>query len=215
MSNIPTASKPVSSLQANLVVGLLFAMFIVPNVYIIYLYKTGNMPDIGSTEKGIFFENKINLTQKQFISPNNDAWNTKSLNGKWAIVSFIDNHANKASLDRLFNTQQVLKTLTRYKGRSEHIVIITGEQPPSKDLKTVLSLRNDLFIAQNENQLSLQILAEKEFSSLKLSNLDDYIMILDPEGNLLMYYSAEHSPKAMLRDFKRLLKVSAAGYQSK
>lgn len=208
--------KPVSNRKAVFVVALLFSIFLVPYTYVMYLYKTGDMPEIGTTEKGTFLAPKINISdmplQMSQLSVTTENWKVESIKGQWGILNFVPNNCEKTCLDRLFNTQQVLKALTRYKGRSEQIAVITGNGSHSEELKTVIGLKDSLFVIHNGDELSQYILSSQGFSEVE--NLNDYIFIMDPEGSLLIYYSAQNEMKEMLRDLKRLLKVSAAGYHS-
>ncbi len=45
----------------------------------------------------------------------------------------------------------------------------------------------------------------------KLSELGEAVWIVDPNGNLVMRYSPELTPKQLLQDLKKLLKVSGIG----
>ena len=38
-----------------------------------------------------------------------------------------------------------------------------------------------------------------------------YVLLIDPNGNIMMYYSLEQSGKPMMRDLKHLLRISKIG----
>ncbi|EAR61364.1 hypothetical protein [Neptuniibacter caesariensis] len=66
-----------------------------------------------------------------------------------------------------------------------------------KERKRVLLLR----VAQEDTQL------EKE----RFQQLGSAVWIVDPNGNLVMRYSLDKQPKLILKDLKKLLKVSRIG----
>ena len=50
------------------------------------------------------------------------------------------------------------------------------------------------------------------FSARKApADSSDYIYLIDPNGNWLMYYTPEDEPGGMLKDLKKLLKLSGIG----
>jgi hypothetical protein len=52
---------------------------------------------------------------------------------------------------------------------------------------------------------------ENDLHSAKLSELGEGVWIVDPLGNLVIRYSLDEPPKQVLRDLRKLLKVSRIG----
>jgi cytochrome oxidase Cu insertion factor (SCO1/SenC/PrrC family) len=52
---------------------------------------------------------------------------------------------------------------------------------------------------------------QKKPSSVQLPQHENVIWLADPNGNLVLQYSLEQTPKDLLKDLKRLLKVSRIG----
>jgi len=63
-------------------------------------------------------------------------------------------------------------------------------------------------VVANRPQL-IQQLAKQLDASAALAQ--SYILVVDPIGNVMMYYHSDNSGKEMLEDLKRLLKVSHIG----
>jgi cytochrome oxidase Cu insertion factor (SCO1/SenC/PrrC family) len=52
---------------------------------------------------------------------------------------------------------------------------------------------------------------QNQLSSAQLPQQESAIWLADPNGNLVLQYSLEQTPKDLLKDLKRLLKVSRIG----
>lgn len=215
---------PVSKAKAFSVVAFMFALFLVPYLYILYVYKTGEMPSTGSTERGMFFKPFIDLNAHSLSTLDGQAWDVGHLEGKWVLANFADTTCENPCLDRIFNTQQAITTLTEYKGQVLQIVFLGNQLVLSDNLKTVLNLKKQKETTVDNpeqslfNALRAQIpdstsLSTSPSTSLSTS-LSEYIVIIDPKGQMLLFYSPEQSIQDILRDLKRLLKASAGGYSS-
>jgi cytochrome oxidase Cu insertion factor (SCO1/SenC/PrrC family) len=204
----PEVRKP-SNRKAFIVVSLMFAMFVVPYIYVLYIYKTGEIPIEGSTEKGVFFKPFIEMDNQSFTDINGEPWTTEKLNQKWAILNFADSDCEQKCLEGIFNTQQGISALTRNKGKVEQIILMHPQQSVSDDLNTIIGLKKNVHAIQNEELFVAVTEQMKVQGSLSL-----YRVIVDPEAKFLLFYTPENSLQEILRDIKRLLKASVTRYNS-
>ena len=188
----------------------MFAMFIVPNLYVLYIYKTGNLPTTSTTEKGIFFKPFIDLKNFQFsqLDSPEQLWHKEEIAGKWALLNIVDENCEQHCLERAFNTQQAITALTRYKGRVEQIILVHPSKINNEDLNTIVHLKDYV-----HGIVDVDLIAELR-SQIPQEYLSAYTVIVDPEGKLLLWYTPDQSLQDILRDIKRLLKSSTTGYSS-
>lgn len=206
-TNPTNAPKKISNTKALIVVSLMFAMFVVPYVYVLYIYKTGEIPTVNTTERGIFFNPFIDMKTEKYTDIYGKPWTTEQLQNKWAILDFADNDCATSCLDGIFNTQQAISALTRNKDKVEHIILMHPEQKVSEDLLTIISLKKNVHAIQNEN------LFEKVSTHMKLDeSLSQHRIIVDPEAKFLLFYTPDKSLTDILRDIKRLLTASEVRY---
>lgn len=206
--------KTVSRAKASIVVGLMFAMFLIPYFYVIYIYKTGEIPTVKTNEKGTFFKPFIKLSEHELLELNEENWSISKIEGKWVIMNFATRTCEQACLERIFNTEQAIVALTKDEGRVDQLVVINPELEISNDLKTIINLRK--YVYPVRNQSLFDAVAQQVFSSEENSDQDlsGYIAIVDPESQLLLWYSPDQSITEILRDIKRLLKSSVSSYSS-
>lgn len=195
--------------KAVLVIGLMFAMFIVPYIYILYVYKTGDIPTTKTTEKGVFFKPFVPMTAHNYTHLDEEkAWLPESLENKWAILSIAGKQCEQNCLEHIFNAQQGIAALTRYKGRVDQIVLIHPEFKLNEDLQTIVHLKNYVHPVINAS------LFESIEQQIPDNNgLSGYTIIVDPKSQLLLWYTPEQAIQEVLRDIKRLLKSSEARYK--
>ncbi len=206
--------KTISNTKATLVVGLMFAMFLVPYFYVIYIYNTGEIPTTKTNEKGTFFKPFIKLPEHELLDLNQQSWSINHIEGKWLIMNFVNEECTQSCLERIFNTEQAIVALTKDEGRVDQLVVINPELEISEDLQTLIKLRQYVHTVRNKSLLDAaaqQIFLSKEQTNHDLSG---YVAIIDPESQLLLWYTPEQSISVILRDLKRLLKSSVASYSS-
>lgn len=205
-----TTPKTISQTKAVIVVALMFALFVIPNIYILYVYKTGDLPDTGTNEKGTFFKPFIAMQTHSFQALDEKHFQAEALknNGIWVIMSFADKGCEQSCFDSIFNTQQAISALTRYKGRVEHIILADKTLAASTELQSISHLKHFSYLLEDET-LMPTIKAQ-----IQHDNLNNTQAIMDPESQLLLFYSEDNSVQEVLRDIQRLLQSSATRYSS-
>jgi hypothetical protein len=137
-----------------------------------------------------------------------DAGNTDPnfLKGKWTFLYVGSGPCSEACRTRLYDTRQVRLALDRDMNRVQRVFIAgTGccdagflhEQHPD-----LISVRADAAAAP-----LLALLPGLDASDTRAKP----VYLIDPLGNLMMFYSADVNPKGMLEDMKRLLRLSSIG----
>jgi|GEM_PF-5455953 len=205
--NTPSSQTTQSRYKAPLIIGLMFAIFIVPYVYVLYIYESGEIPTQGTTERGLFFQENIQLKQETILTIDGENWQISSLNNQWGILNFADRDCTQACFQSIFNTQQAISSLTRHKGKVEQIILIHPDLTIGQDLETIISLKDNVHPIINTS------LFKKVTDQMNVqSSLSSHSVIIDPTSKLLLFYQAQQSVQDVLRDIKRLLKASAGGY---
>lgn len=132
--------------------------------------------------------------------PLNDA-TIAALKGKWVLVQF-DSGACDAHCERKhYLMRQVRKSLGKDQYRVERLWLVTDAAAPGNDLLEAIS-------GTRIERAASRSLVEQFPAQGALA---DHIYVVDPLGNLMMRFSREPDPQAMIKDLQRLLKTSRIG----
>ncbi len=130
-----------------------------------------------------------------------------TLKGRWTLLYALRKPCDEACRKVLYNMHQVRLALGREMSRMQRLLMLqpdylneqqTGEIRHDEGLLTLLYRPNGLF-----QQLAPQ------FDRHQLP--PDSILLVDPNGNLVMAFPPELDPRMMLKDLKKLLKLSKIG----
>jgi len=124
-----------------------------------------------------------------------------SLQRKWTMLYVQRGTCDEPCSKRLYDMRQVRTALDREMERVQRVLIADAD---CCDLKQLQGMHPDLIsVARGEAVEPL----------LKLLPAPDSkrIYLIDPLGNLMMFYAADAPAKGMLEDLKRLLRLSQIG----
>jgi cytochrome oxidase Cu insertion factor (SCO1/SenC/PrrC family) len=134
------------------------------------------------------------------------ASSTELFRGKWTFLYFGPGTCPAACRADLFNTRQV-RALVREDDRVQRVFIAQGE-----------CCDHEFLHVQHPDLITLRATdaAAPLLDVLKLGTSDDplaagRVYLIDPLGNLMMWYAPSAAPKGMLDDLKRLLGLSHIG----
>jgi cytochrome oxidase Cu insertion factor (SCO1/SenC/PrrC family) len=131
--------------------------------------------------------------------------NPQFLKGKWTFLYVQQGRCDDRCLRHLYDTRQVRLALDREMNRVQRVFIGDSD---CCDLKELLAAHPDLIAVRSSAAAdSLLTLLPRRSGSLN----SERIYLIDPLGNLMMFYAADAKPKGMLEDMKRLLRLSSIG----
>jgi cytochrome oxidase Cu insertion factor (SCO1/SenC/PrrC family) len=127
------------------------------------------------------------------------------LKGKWTLLYVQQGRCDDECRRHLYDTRQVRLALDREMKRVQRVFIGDSD---CCDLKELLSAHPDLVaIRASAADESLLALLPQRSGALNSHR----VYLIDPLGNLMMFYPADARPKGMLEDMKRLLRLSSIG----
>ena len=144
----------------------------------------------------------------QFISPARplqyDVLGEKAepLKGRWTYVVLAPQGCEKQCQDQLYLTRQLRIAIKKDFERVRRVVF-----EPSGALSEALK-------AEHQDLLALGALPEAyqaAFQGDKFNHAGEQIFLIDPLGNLMMYYDSSVNFRGMLKDLQKLLKISQVG----
>lgn len=167
---------------------ILFAIGLVPVfiAFVVFFYFPQLMPT-GTTNKG------------ELITPpvQAEALGIGGLTGEWMLIIPVGSICGAECEERLYLARQVNTALGRESSRVKRMVVWTAGE---RAVTSVLEQYPDL---------ETSVISAAKFESTLGSQ--DRIYLMDPLGNIIMFYTIDKAGKPMLEDIKHLLKISNIG----
>ena len=127
--------------------------------------------------------------------------NTNSLNGKWSLLYYLKNDCLKTCEDNIHLLRQVNAALGKDMDRLQRILMFDQNVGYSSEL--LVTYPGLIYIYDKPN--SLHGLLDT------ISDVESSILLIDPLGNVILKYTEELQGKKLLKDLKKLLKLSRIG----
>ena len=198
----------LSSRQGLVLLGL---MFMAPAFVAWVMHNSseqGWRPE-GTTNRGVLVHpaRPLTLPAEMVIAgePANDY-----LQGMWTLLYIGDADCDAVCNENLYKMRQVRTAQNEHMRRVQQLYLVRDEAVPAA-LQTLLDneykgMTVTLVTAEQAEQIAPYFLID----SVSMQGAER-VYIIDPLGNLMMYYPPDANPGGMLKDLKKLLKYSKIG----
>jgi len=176
---------------------LIASVFFGPLAVATWMYYSGGLQPAGRTNHGALLEPIVNITD---AIPESEI--SKQGDGYWVLLYSDSEECTARCQDALYTVRQSRKMLGKEMDRLKR-VFLHGETSPDTVL---LAAEHAGLITLRDHDLSL-LLKNKKPATLAAGGY----FLLDPLGNLVMYFGPEIDPSDMVEDIMRLLKLSQIG----
>ncbi len=129
------------------------------------------------------------------------------LTHKWTLLYWGAGACAERCKSALYNTRQVRTALARDMDRVQRVFVAQGE---CCDLEFLRKQHPDL-ITVRATADAAPLLAPLRTSPTDDPATAERVYLIDPLGNVMMFYAPDARPKGMLEDLKRLLGLSHVG----
>lgn len=126
--------------------------------------------------------------------------------GRWLLLAVLPPRCDSACEQRLHWARQTHVALGKQADRVARVLMVDPGHVNQAELSRLLEADPHLYPLQAGSSARLQRLVEAVGSGAQ-----KYVYLVDPNGNLLMYYDPDSPDKALLLDLKHLLKISQIG----
>lgn len=127
--------------------------------------------------------------------------------GRWTFVIFAPASCEQACKQTLFDTRQVRTSVNKDIGRVQRL-LVSGVDIDAAEQSWLSREHADLIAVVAAGARWEQ--ATAEFADLAPVSAD-HVFLVDPLGNLMMFYGADVPASGMLKDLRKLLKISQVG----
>jgi len=180
----------------------LFALFFAP-VLIAYVLRLSPdlLGDLETTNRGQLIKPPIEINKTGLGAASVSNLKSDSMDGTWTLLVFNDGLCNQTCKDHYLALHNVHVATNKDMDRLQRIVLTTpGTLLPDA-------------IAQDKSLVHRTVSAQwaQEVTGLTNPFSDAGVHIVDPRGFVFMRYARTQHPSDVLKDLKRLLKISKVG----
>lgn len=186
--------------QGRLQFMLIAALFLGPLVVAMVLYYS----DLDWRPSGYSNHGELLLPVANVVEPLASESTAAALNGSWSLVyvSAASCDADSTCRERLYTIRQIRLMLGKNMDRIQRVFLYAGQD---LDADYLASEQAGLVLLQDTT------LADALSRSRPGSIAADGYYLLDPLGNLVMYFAPEINPRDVVSDIKHLLSLSHIG----
>ena len=172
-------------------------VFVGPLLAAAVMYYSGRLQPEGRVNTGALLEPIVNLAAELPDSPM-----PATVDGKWVLVYLNSERCDDGCRNALYTTRQLRLMLGPEMERLTRL-FLHGSAAPD----TVFIEEEHSGLITAENAALARLLNNKKPAQLT----DGGFYLVDPLGNLVMYFQPDDNPGDIVQDLKRLLKLSRIG----
>lgn len=128
--------------------------------------------------------------------------------GRWTVVYIARDGCGETCRETLWSVRQIRLSLGRDMGRVQRVLLLPGE---AADPGFYRDEHDDLRVLDLAGEEADALLRQFELEGDGEAGEQGRLYIIDPLGNLMMYFPAGFDPDHFMDDMKRLLRVSQIG----
>lgn len=173
----------------------------------LYYQFRDQLPHPVTSNHGALISPVRQVGELPLTGPDGATFNTADLRGKWVLATVADSSCAEACQQNLYYLRQVRQAMGNERRRVERLLILT-ETSHLPELQTHLPEHEGMKVAIGPSASISQL-----ESLLHNPNpvAKDGIYIIDPLGNVMMSYPPSFNGELIIKDLRRLLKVSQVG----
>jgi len=202
--------SPKSSKNKNrLMLATLFLLFFGPFIGASILYKTHPTWAGKTVNKGVLIQPPLILSELVLKSEDKKLIDSNTFPHKWLMMYLTSEQCKEACLKSLYDIRQVRTALGKDRDRVERVLVtvdgIDTTNVNSHLQKEYLGTSHWFISSYQWNKLNSNLPHTKAIAATSS------FLIVDPLGNVILYYPADAPPEHMLKDLSHLLKLSHIG----
>ena len=181
---------------------LLIAVFVVPLLIAIAMYSMREyLPANKSVSQGELIHPAQPIKTLMIQLTKNESIDLEGITGKWTYLVYSPNGCDLQCEASLFKLRQTKKATGRERNRIQSAL-----------LTDINKVNTEILQRNQRTRVGKLVNFEIESEPGKQKQLENgFIYLVDPNGNLMMKYNATTTSRGMLKDIKKLLKISNIG----
>ena len=182
---------------------LIVTIFVLPFAISYYLYEKHLSGDkLNTTNYGTFINPIFSLIDTSFYNLSGDLRKYDSLDKNWYLIYLANKNCNKVCKDEIYLLRQVNIALGKDMNRMQRIVLLAESDSDHLGQEMIKQYPNLIVVSSQPSSLN---------EIFRLEDISHNLFLVDPNGNVILGYDEGFKGKKLLKDIKKLLKLSIIG----
>lgn len=179
-------------------------MFFLPMAAAWLAYHQGVLLPSGQVNHGELIQPPISIASLALTPIDKESrWKQ----GKWTLVYLTDNVNSDLARRNLYYMRQIRQATGKNRERLERAIILSSSTTTNARSWLQAHYPNmGIFYISSQKMMALTAKLPKKLALEKGS-----LYLVDPLGNIMLFYAPNAAPKGILKDLERVLKVSQIG----
>ncbi len=210
MTDAGLTSKAVLRRRRGQLIALL-AVFLVPIVIARFYYQhVATSGPVSTTNQGVLIAPARPLGEVDLKSADGGELDARLLLGQWTLIHIVPARCDASCRENLYKTRQVRVALNKDMSRVRRLLVAVDPYV-DEDLQALRRSHPDLTFAVRRENNGSAFFQHFEIEGQPAPEEAQRIYLVDPLGNLMMWYPPDQTPAGILTDLRKLLKVSQIG----
>ena len=183
----------------------LFAVFVLPLLGAVALFATRDQLVLTTpVSHGQLIYPAQPVSQFEFNTPTKRLLTKDYLQGKWTFLLYISAVCDLECEAALFKVRQTMRATGKDRNRMQYLLL--SQSTASSAIDQSIQQRHPQLLVGQLMKWETDMDAKQEEALAS-----GYVYVIDPFGNLMMRYDSNATSKGLLKDLKKLLRVSKIG----
>lgn len=185
-----------------MILSLLTSLFVIPMLVAWLTYSKGLFLSKHTVNHGVLIIPSIPAVDLTLRDDAGLLWQDKKFRGTWWLLYVAGEGGCDAQCQqRLYYIRQIHQATGKNRERIQRAIVTTAHSPVASWATTNFPGMHCFY----------KINGKESKDAKKLALNKGYLYLVDPLGNIMMFYAPDVAPKGILKDLERALKVSQIG----
>ncbi len=183
-------------------------LFSAPWIAAILFYFYGDQLGLSSaTNYGTLVQPVRPIEDLTVVDLDNNSYSTSEFRNHWVLIMVAGSDCPRSCQENLYKLRQIRLANDKDRFRIKRFLVLSNRENIT-GLKLKLTEYEGMSVAVGPDEAVVKLI---NWLQVKGEPSDGGMFIMDPAGNLMMAYPTDADPESMLKDVKRLLKLSWQG----
>lgn len=127
--------------------------------------------------------------------------------GRWTYVVFASANCDERCEQQLYLTRQIRLAMSKDVARVQRLLVFAQQPAPALAQHLAEEHADLIWVVRSEQAQALL----QQFGGAGFGSAGEQYFLVDPLGNLMMYYDSDIPTRGIMKDLQKLLKISQVG----